>query len=476
MYSLLILIPFLLLIVLNLPFAPAARRAALAAGMVLSMVQIWLAASPAYDLLSGSSGFLSIFNFDLSADQLTRLMLLCIGIIVLVTFLVACAVVTNEEHRFNFVNIALIALIGMNGIVIVRDIFSLYVFLEITAVASFILIAFDKDPLALEGAFKYIILSAVATILMLSSVAILLLISGSSDFAAINSALKISSNSSFIMLAVALFSCGLFIKAGLMPFHGWVPDAYASASAPVSVLLAGIVTKTVGVYALIRVVTAVFGFGHSIGHVLLLVGTVSIVVAALAALGQKDFKRMLAYSSISQVGYIIVGLGCGTPLGIAGAMFHLFNHAIFKSLLFVNAAAVESRTGTRDMEKMSGLAARMPVTGTTSVIGVLSAAGIPPLAGFWSKLIIVIALWTSGYHAVAGIAVLASVLTLAYFLSMQRNVFFGKIKQDFEHIKEAGFYLTFPAVLLAAIIIAVGVFFPFMLNTFILPIKSVLGG
>jgi multicomponent Na+:H+ antiporter subunit D len=203
------------------------------------------------------------------------------------------------------------------------------------------------------------------------------------------------------------------------------------------------------------------------------IGTVSIVGGAVAALTQSDMKRLLAYSSISQVGYIILSFGCGTTLGVAAAIFHLFNHAIFKSLLFVNAAAVEQQTSSRNMDTMGGLAEKMPLTGGTSIIAALSAAGIPPLSGFWSKLLIIIALWTSGHYAYAIIAVLASVLTLNYMLSMQRRVFFGKLAKGFTGVKEADFGIAFPSIILAAITIGIGVFFPFIVKSFLLPINHI---
>jgi multicomponent Na+:H+ antiporter subunit D len=372
-------------------------------------------------------------------------------------------------------NLLILVLAGMNGIVMVKDVFSLYVFLEITAIVSFVLISLYRDMDALEAAFKYLVLSAIATVMMLSSIALLLLFAGDTSFSAINAAIMTSHHSSLLMIAMGLFICGLFIKGGLMPFHGWVPDAYSAASSPVSVLLAGIVTKTVGIYALIRIVTLVFVFDNPIKYLLMFVGAISIVFGALAALGQSDFKRMLSYSSISQVGYIVIGLGCGTPLSIFGAIFHLLNHSIFKSLLFVNAAAVESQTGLRDMDKMSGLAEKMPLTGVTSLLAVLSTAGIPPLSGFWSKIIIIMALWISGYRIYAVVAVTASVITLAYFLSMQRRVFFGKTGNEFRNVKEAGFRLSFPALILASLIVAIGLLFPFLAGAFV-NIKGIMGG
>jgi multicomponent Na+:H+ antiporter subunit D len=318
------------------------------------------------------------------------------------------------------------------------------------------------------------ILSAVASVMILSSIALILLVAPSTSFSAIHDALAQSANSKLIVLAMGIFICGLLIKGGVVPFHGWLPDAYTAAPPAVSVLLAGIITKSAGIYTLVRVVSSVFGFTEMTKAILLALGAVSVLVGALAALGQNNFKRMLAYSSISQMGYIVLGFATGTPLGIAGAVFHIFNHAIFKSLLFVNASAVESQLGTNDMDKMGGLAAKMPYTGTTSLIGILSAGGMPPLAGFWSKIIILIALWQSGSHAYCVIAAMAGVLTLAYLLMMQRKVFFGKLRDGLQETQEARVGVVAAAVILAAITIAVGLLFPAVFNAFAEPVKELL--
>jgi multicomponent Na+:H+ antiporter subunit D len=472
--SLLILVPLIGIIVMNLPLG-FLKRLAFPFALALALVQAGLTMFSPPDLwnrvLINFGGF---GNFTLVVDSLSIVLLLSIAIVLFAALLVGWSTIQDGKKRFDFVNLLILAVIGMNGIVMVRDLFSLYVFLEVAGVASFVLISLDRDKDGLEGGFKYLILSAVATAMMLSAIALLLMTTGSTSFAGVATALKTGPNY-LTVLAVAIFVGGLSIKGGLVPFHGWLPDAYSSAPAGASVLLAGIVTKTTGIYTVIRLVTTVFGFTPQIRAVLLFVGGLSIVVGALAALGQKDFKRMLAYSSISQMGYIILSLGTGSPLGIAGAVFHLFNHAIFKTQLFVNAAAVEEQTGTRDMDVMGGLSARMPVTGATSVVAFLSTAGIPPLSGFWSKLIIIVAVWVSGYHIYAMVALLASLITCAYFLSMQRRVFFGTLVEEFKNIKEAKLGILIPEVVLALITIGVGVLFPHVLNSFILPIKSILG-
>jgi len=470
-YSWLILLPFSGIIILNLPLRMM-KKMALGLGLLLSVVQIHTAIFPAYSSwLKSLDAFLAVFKFNFAIDNLSRVLLLCIGMVVFVTLLAGNYLIRDEHRRLNFINLLLMIMVGMNGVVLVADIFSLYVFLEITAVASYILIAFDKDALALEGAFKYIILSAIASVVMLSSLALLVMIAGDTSYGALRVALLESSGSLWARIAIILFACGLFIKGGVVPFHAWLPDAYTSAPSFVSVFLAGIVTKVSGVYVLIRLVVSVFGFQQPVLNIIMVLGTLSILIGALAALGQSNFKRMLSYSSISQVGYIILALGCGTPLAIAGAIFHLFNHSIFKTLLFVNAAAVEERLGTMKMDQMGGLSTKMPWTGLTSVIGFLSTAGIPPLAGFWSKFIIVVALLQAGHYGYAGIALLASVITLGYFLLMQRQVFFGQLLPGLENIKEASVGLVLPAIGLAVITIGVGLFFPWVLERFILPIQ-----
>ena len=473
MPSLLILIPLFVIMAINLP-KRTGRRLAFYLALALFAAQMILAVfHQKLFLTSATAGIDRFFRVDLSIDHLGVVALICMGIVSMSSLFVSRYMPLDEPERFKFTNLLVIMSIGMCGIVMAKDIFSLYVFLEITAIASFILIAFKKDSGGLEGAFKYLLLSAIATVFMLLSIATILLVSKDTSFMAITEALKVSGSQPIIIAAIAIFLCGLFIKGGIFPFHGWLPDAYASSPAPVSILLAGIVTKVAGVYTIMRV-TMLFGSNTSINNVLLLLGTLSILVGAFAALGQDNFKRMLAYSSISQVGYIILGIGVGTPLGMAAAIFHFFNHAMFKSLLFVNAAALEKETGTVSMSKMGGLAERMPITGTTSVIGILSAAGIPPLAGFWSKLLIIVALWQAGRYSYAAIAVFAGVVTLGYLLTMQRKVFFGKLSSGLENVKEAGFGIVLPSVILASIVVLTGLLFPFILQSFIIPVKEML--
>lgn len=460
----LILVPLAATVLLNLPSLDfLRRRAAVLAALLAGVQTVFVAAAPAA-WLTRAGVLVELLHLNVEATGLSRVMLLCIGLAMLAAACVTQAMFTEDfRRRGNFVSLLLVCMMGMNGAVLVADLFSLYVFIEVTSISSFILIAFGRDSKALEGAIKYLILSAVATVLMLGSMALLLMVAGSMGFGDLKAALATSHQALLAKLAMAAFVCGLLIKGGLVPFHGWVLGAYSASPAPASVLLAGIVTKVCGIYAMIRLASSIFPANAAINQVLMLLGVVSIVVGAILALRQNDMKRMLAYSSISQIGYIVLGLGCGTPLAWAGAIFHLFNHTVFKSLLFVNSAAVERRAGTTDMTRLGQLGSRMPLTNLTSVIALLSTAGVPPLAGFWSKLLIILALWQAGFYAYAAIAILFSVVTLGYLLSLQRKVFFGKAPETLELPGKPTAWMSMPELLLAAVTLVAGVLAPLLL-------------
>jgi multicomponent Na+:H+ antiporter subunit D len=206
----------------------------------------------------------------------------------------------------------------------------------------------------------------------------------------------------------------------------------------------------------------------------MILGGLSMVVGGLLAIGQDDLKRLLAYSSISQIGYVVVGLALGTPLGIMGGLFHMINHATFKSLLFLSAGAIEYSTDTRKLSKMGGLSNRLPVTTTSAAVGFLSISGIPPLNGFWSKLIIIIALVQAGHYILASVAVLVSFLTILYFMRVQRHLFFGDLPAKLAKITEVPYLMRVSLVLLAIMCLAMGLLYPFLSGTILNPARDVI--
>ena len=238
MLPLLILVPLALLLLLNLLYSDAVRRLALPLTALLALAQSALVVFRS-DWLLGSAEKLDclkdLLTLRLGADSLSFVLLLATGLVVFTVALAAGTLVTDGRKQFNFLSVLLIALTGMNGIVLLQDIFTLYVFMEIISVASFILIAFNRDKGGLEGAFKYLILSAVASVLMIAGIALMMMLAGGTQFGMVHDALVKDSAFGLSRIAMAAFLCGLFIKSGLVPFHGWVPAAYSAAPAAGSI-------------------------------------------------------------------------------------------------------------------------------------------------------------------------------------------------------------------------------------------------
>ena len=441
-----------------LAYAAVAGRALIAGGPVLQQSS-WLGEA---------------VNIRLALDAFSLIMLVAIALVGLAASLFSIDYMEHYGAKANYYALYLVMIAGMNGLVLATDLFGVYIFLEVAAIASYALVAYGLGHDELEAAFKYLMLSVVASAFLLGAIAVIFGMTGSLDFAAVAAALRELNAGTALGIASAFFLLGFGLKAALVPFHAWLPDAHPSAPAPISAILSGLLIKVSGVYALTRIFLNVFGLTPALSTVLMWLATISVVVAAFLALGQKDMKRMLAYSSISQVGYVVLGIGIGTPLGIAGGLFHLFNHALAKGLLFLTSGSVQQATGTRDLDKMGGLAKRMPVTATTNLIGSLSIAGVPPLNGFWSKLLIIVALVQAGHPVFAIIAVLASVLTLWYYLLLQRKAFFGKLNEAWSGVKEAPFWMTLATVLLALLCVGIGILFSSTVSTWIRPAADVL--
>ena len=396
-------------------------------------------------------GWPTPIGIDMRLDDLAILLLLVINVVGLAVALYSVDYMRRFTARSHFYGLFLLMVTGMNGVVLAGDLFNLYVFLEVAAIASYSLVAFGCAHEELEASFKYIVLGSLSSALILIGVALVYGITGTLNLAHIASRIAQTGMDAPLLLAFGLFICGFSFKSALVPFHAWLPDAHPAAPAPVSAMLSGVLIKAIGIYVLARLAFNVFGITDNELSMLRWLGLLSMVVGGFLAAGQKDIKRLFAYSSISQVGFMVLGLGLGSPLGLVGALYHLVNHALFKSLLFLNAGAVEYATGTRDLNKLGGLNRKLPVTGATSLIGSMSIAGIPPFSGFWSKLIIVLACIEGGFYGFGAAAVLVSIVTLAYQLKVQRMAFFASLPEALQGLRREP-----PMMALAMILLALG--------------------
>ncbi|MFH1519569.1 MAG: monovalent cation/H+ antiporter subunit D family protein [Candidatus Omnitrophota bacterium] len=408
-------------------------------------------------------------------DGLTSFMLVTVNLVAFIISIYAINYMEKYTSKWKFYTLFLLMLAGMNGVIITGDIFNLFVFLEIASVASYALVAFGTERHELEAAFKYAVMSTVGSLFILIGIVFLYSYTSTLNMADMAVILAEKGLGNVGLMVSVLFIMGFGLKAALVPFHAWLPDAHPSAPAPISAMLSGVLIKSLGVYTICRIFFNVIGLSLKISSLLMFLGAVSMVIGVFLAIGQWDFKRLLAYHSISQIGYVVLGIGLGTPLGILGGLFHLFNHSIFKSLLFLNSGAVEYSTGTRDLQKMGGLRERMPVTSTTSLTASMSIAGIPPFNGFWSKLLIIIAAVSAGHFGYAFWAVLASILTLASFTKVMKYGFFGKLREKWSTIKEAPLFMVLAMVALALICIVGGVLLlPGLRQVFLKPAVDVL--
>lgn len=393
-------------------------------------------------------------------DGLSAFMLIIINILGLLAGLFAMSYMQRYTSRNNFYALFLLMVAGMNGVVLSGDLFNLYVFLEIAVISSYALVAFGVEKEELEASFKYQVLGGIASLLILFGIALIYWQTKTLNIADNAAMLKEASNPGFLIFTQLILIVGFGIKAALIPFHAWLPDAHSSAPSPISAMLSGVLIKAIGLYTLFRVLFTLFALTPEISITILTIGMLSMVIGVFLAIGQWDLKRLLAYHSISQMGYVVMGVGIGmlilarngnqsiAILSIAGGLFHLINHATFKGLLFLNAGAIEYSTGTRDLNAMGGLRKHMPVTYASSLGASLSISGLPPFNGFFSKLIIVIAAVKGKFYLLAALAVIVSIITLASFMKFQRYAFFNKEKAD-KNYKEVPFSMGLSMIIMA---------------------------
>ena len=407
-------------------------------------------------------------GINLVLDGLSSLLLLAISVVSSAAMLFSVRYMEQYTAKAKYLSLFMLMVAGMNGVVLSGDIFNLFVFLEIASLASYALVGFGCEHEELEASFKYMVLGSIGSIFVLFGVALVYGNTGTLNMAYISKTIASGGLNAGLSFALGLFIAGFGLKAALVPFHAWLPDAHPSAPAPISAMLSGVLIKALGVYALARVIFNIFGVTVSIGWLLVAMGILSMVAGAFLAMGQWDIKRLMAYSSISQVGYVILGLGLGgliiaeggdlswASLAILGGLFHLINHSVYKSLLFLTSGSIQMSTGTRDLKQMGGLAEKMPLTRTACTLASASIAGIPPFSGFWSKLVLVIAAIGAQFYWVAAIIVFVSLCTLIMYLKVQRYAFLGEVPENLQQVKENKGTMAVAMIFLACLCVLMG--------------------
>jgi multicomponent Na+:H+ antiporter subunit D len=287
----------------------------------------------------------------------------------------------RDPRRGKFYTLFCLQVTGMMGLVLTGDLFNLYVFFEIMSVSTYALVAYNRKWDSAEAAFKLLTLGGLVSTFILLGVALMYAQYQTLNMVDLASKIAVSSVD---IVAIALFITGFGLKAGFVPLHFWAADAYPAAPTPTGMLLAG-TFKQAGVYLIARILYHVFDVMDVTSPLIATIGVLTAFIGVMMALVQHDFKRLLSYHAVSQLGYIIAGVGLAAPLGVAGGLFHLMNHAMYKGLLFLCAGAVFYRIGTWDLDEMGGLSKKMPFTTLAFLVGALAISGIPPFNGFVSK-------------------------------------------------------------------------------------------
>jgi hydrogenase-4 component B len=417
-------------------------------------------------------------RFTLRVDPLSAIFLAIVAVIALLSTLYSVRYMEHYTHDkvAKFFPLLLLCIASMTGVLVCADFFFFLIFWESMTLTSYFLVTFESEnPASQRAGLKYFIITHGATLCMVAAALLLWRTSGSFSFEAIRQTLSalLATRPVLANTVIFLFFLGFATKAGILPMGDWLPDAHPVAPSGMSATLSGALVK-LGIYGLVRLFCSFLVVSPSLriwGIFLALAGTGSLFVGTLTALRQTDTKRLMAFHTIGQIGYICLGLGVGVyclqtypalaSIALAGAILHAVNHACFKSCLFLGAGSVLYRTGQRDMDKLGGLAAFMPYTTGTTTIASLSIAGMPPLNGFASKWLIVAGCLLAGMRfplfLVLGIvALFISLATLASFLKVLGSVFLGKADEN-RGIKEVPVSMVVPQMVLAALCVLLGI-------------------
>ena len=465
-----------ILVVLPLIAAPICvifRSASLA--WLIALIASWLCLGISIFLLEQviSNGPISYllgnwpapWGIEYKVDVLSAFVMLIvtsIGAIVMVFAPKSVQIEIPSDRTYLFYTMYLLTFAGLLGITITADAFNLFVFLEISSLSSYVLISLGAQRNALTAALRYLILGTVGATFYIIGVGLMYQMTGTLNISDLAERMPDVASTKTILIAVGFITVGIGLKLGLFPLHVWLPNAYAYAPSVVTAFLAATATK-VAVYALLRVYFSIFGINLfsalPIAEVLLILGLIAIISMSTVAIYQNNAKRLLAYSSVAQVGYMVIGIGMLTITGLTATILHLFNHAVIKGALFLALAAVFYRIKSVKVEDMAGLGKAMPYTMAAFVAAGFSLIGVPSSVGFISKWYLILGALEKDWWLVAMLIILSSLLAVIYFWKVIEYAYFKNRPNGATEIKDV------PLSMLIPIWVMVGSNFYFGLNT-----------
>jgi len=376
-------------------------------------------------------GWEAPWGIEYRIDLLNAPLLVLVSGIGAITLLAARSSIETEipADRHSLFYIAwLLCLTGLLGILSTGDAFNVFVFLEISSLSAYTLIALGKDRRALWASYQYLVAGTIGATFILIGIGLMYMMTGTLNMADLALRLPEVASTRTVFTAFAFIMVGVCLKLALFPLHLWLPNAYAYAPSVLTAFLAATATK-VAVYVLIRFMYTIFGFDYSFSHlplqnILVFLGVSGIFAASVAAIYQNNLKRMLAYSSVAQIGYLILALGMANETGLMASMLHMLNHGLMKGALFLALAGIVLRLGIANLDQMDGLATRMPWTMAAFLIGGMSLIGVPLTVGFVSKWYLVSAALENGWWMVAALVLAGSLLSVIYIGRVLERAYF----------------------------------------------------
>jgi len=400
----------------------------------------------------------------LSLDTLSWFFAITIALVGFLSIIFSLSYIRGKERSDFYYLTMLLVNASMLGIVLSADLLSFYIFWEMMSWSTFLLISYNRGK-AVPAGMKYVVMSVGGSLAMLIGLLSLYVSYGTLDISALSSQIT-SAPWAYVLFIMIAFGIAFAVKAALVPFHTWLPDAHSEAPSPFSAVLSGILIKmgTYGFLLMIYVVVGLrtflsLGTSHfSFQYILCWLGAITVVIPTFIALLQNDAKRLLAWHSIGQIGYVILGIAFGTSLSVAGGVFHIFNHATFKALLFLVVGAVEYRTkGVRNLDSLGGFAKKMPITFVGALVGALGIIGVPLTNGFVSKWLIYKTLILEHHPFLAFAALLGTWGTALSLFKFLHNIFLGQLPEQYKDIKKAPISMQIPIVVYSGLILLFGI-------------------
>jgi len=410
-------------------------------------------------LIVGQPTFNPPFGACLEIDMFSVFMAFLYIIIGLFATVYSMKFMERDSGLTEYYMLMLGMIAGMTGIIFAGDFFTLFVFWELMCLTSYALVAFRKQRWeAIEAGFKYLIMSAAGSATILLSMSFLYGMAGTLNFAALATSLTNTASEGWLYTTLTLVMVGFGVKAAIVPFHTWLPDAHSAAPSPVSAMLSGVMVQTAAC-ALIRILLLVFSSAQPAWQMTLAVFAVFTMFGGnIMALLQNDLKRLLAFSTIAHIGYVLFGFAIATPYGLTASLFHIMNHAIMKTLLFLCAGAFIRQTRTRDLRKLRGIGRIMPITSAAFTIGTIAIAACPPLNGFWSEMMIIAAGIRAEMIIFSTLTLANMALSVVYYFRLIRIIMLEMPTEVSKRATKAPISILIPLLILAFLCVFIGVY------------------